>query len=151
MDTGVRLQRYIVQEFGEMYTLPFLKSGVVATLVAVGICMALVFGTGGDDGSGGLTIWPLFGTTNQLMAGLTLLIVSVMLLRRGVKSWYTLLPMVFLLVMTIIALLIQLQSFFMKSQWLLLGLDVVILGAAILVSLECASVLRREWPRKNAG
>lgn len=111
MDTGVRLQRYIVQEFGEVYRIPALKNGTVATLSAVGICMGLVFGTGGDDGAGGLTIWPLFGTTNQLMAGLTLLIVSVMLLRRGVKSWYTLLPMAFLLSMTVIALLLQMKTF----------------------------------------
>lgn len=146
MDTGVRLQRYIVQEFGEVYQVPALKNGKVATLTAVGICMALVFGTGGDDGAGGLTIWPLFGTTNQLMAGLTLLIVSVMLLRRGVKSWYTLLPMAFLLSMTVIALVLQMQTFFANAQWLLLVLDIIILIASILVSLECVSVLRREWP-----
>ncbi|MBS9779755.1 MAG: carbon starvation protein A [Moraxellaceae bacterium] len=149
MDTGVRLQRYIVQEFGEIYHLPALKNGTVATLTAVGLCIALVFGTGGDDGAGGLTIWPLFGTTNQLMAGLTLLIVSVMLLRRGIKSWYTLLPMVFLLAMTVMALLIQLQSFYGKEQWLLLVLDIIILIASILVSFECASVLRKEWPTKD--
>ncbi len=149
MDTGVRLQRYIVQEFGEIYHLPALKNGTVATLTAVGLCIALVFGTGGDDGAGGLTIWPLFGTTNQLMAGLTLLIVSVMLLRRGIKSWYTLLPMVFLLAMTVIALLIQLQAFYGKEQWLLLVLDIIILIASILVSFECVSVLRKEWPKKD--
>lgn len=149
MDTGVRLQRYIVQEFGEIYHLPFLKNGTVATLSAVGICMGLVFGTGGDDGAGGLTIWPLFGTTNQLMAGLTLLIVSVMLLRKGVKSWYTLLPMAFLLAMTVMALLAQLLSFYNEAQWLLLALDIIILIASIMVSLECVSVLRREWPSKE--
>ena len=48
-------------------------------------------------GSGGMLIWPLFGTTNQLMAGLTLLVVSVMLLKSGRSVWYTLLPMAFLL------------------------------------------------------
>ncbi len=149
MDTGVRLQRYIVQEFGEIYNLSPLKNGAVATLTAVGICVGLVFGTGGDDGSGGLTIWPLFGTTNQLMAGLTLLIVSVMLLRRGIKSWYTLLPMAFLLVMTVIALLIQMKAFYIKAQWVLLVLDIIILIASILVSFECVSVLKREWSKKR--
>lgn len=148
MDTGVRLQRYIVQEVGEIYHLPFLKNGTVATLTAVGICIGLVFGTGGDDGKGGLTIWPLFGTTNQLMAGLTLLIVSVMLLRRGIKSWYTLLPMVFLLTMTALALLFELVKYFKHHNWLLLFLDMVILIAAIMVSLECVSILRKEWPNK---
>ncbi len=149
MDTGVRLQRYIVQEFGEIYNLSPLRNGTIATLTAVGICVGLVFGTGGDDGSGGLTIWPLFGTTNQLMAGLTLLIVSVMLLRRGIKSWYTLLPMAFLLVMTVIALLIQMKVFYIKAQWVLLILDIIILIASILVSFECVSVLKQEWSKKR--
>lgn len=149
MDTGVRLTRYIFQEWGEIYHIPVLQKGTVATLAAVGTCVLLVFGTGGTDGSGGLTIWPLFGTTNQLMAGLTLLIVSVMLLRRGIKSWFTLLPMVFLLLMTVIALIMQVQSFYQQQLWLLLFLDIVILIASLLVCLESASVLRREWPKSG--
>lgn len=147
MDTGVRLQRYLLEEFGEIYRLPALKNGYIATIFAVVVCMLLVFGTGGADGAGGLTIWPLFGTTNQLMAGLTLLVVSVMLLRRGVKSWYTLVPMVFLLLMTVIALLLQVEIFYRKGHWILLAMDIVILVAAMMIALECTSVLRREWPR----
>ncbi len=145
MDTGVRLQRYIFEEFGQIYNVPALKNGYVATISAVLICMLLVFGTGGANGAGGLTIWPLFGTTNQLMAGLTLLVVSVILLRKGVKSWYTLIPMAFLLVMTVLALMLQLYSFFQKEQWLLLSLDIIILICAIMISFECISTLRREW------
>ena len=147
MDTGVRLQRYILEEFGEIYRLPVLKNGYIATILAVVVCMFLVFGTGGADGAGGLTIWPLFGTTNQLMAGLTLLVVSVMLLRRGIKSWYTLLPMAFLLLMTVVALLLQVKIFYGNGQWVLLAIDLVILVAAVMISLEALSVLRREWPR----
>ena len=149
MDTGVRLQRYILEEFAELYRFPVLKNGYVATIFAVVVCMLLVFGTGGADGGGGLTIWPLFGTTNQLMAGLTLLVVSVMLLRRGVKSWYTLLPMAFLLVMTVIALALQVRTFYGKEEWVLLAMDIVILVSAVMISLECICVLRREWPKSD--
>lgn len=70
MDTGIRLQRYIVQEWGEIYRVPALKGGITATVVAVGECLLLAFGAGGG-GSGGLAIWPLFGSTNQILAGLT--------------------------------------------------------------------------------
>lgn len=147
MDTGIRLLRYLFEEFGDAYHIPVFKNGYVATVSAVVICMLLVFGTGGADGSGGLTIWPLFGTTNQLMAGLTLLVVSVMLLRRGVKSWYTLVPMAFLLLMTTIALITQVKSFYLKEQWLLLILDIVILVFSILIILECTSILRKEWSK----
>ncbi|WP_227430366.1 carbon starvation protein A [Psychrobacter sp. I-STPA6b] len=145
MDTGVRLQRYIFQEFGEIYNLPALRKGVVATLLAVGTCLLLAFGAGGIDGSGGMIIWPLFGTTNQLMAALTLMIVTVILLRNGKTVWYTLAPLSFLLIMAIFALLLQLKTFYGDGNWLLIFLDIIILIATIMVTFESFSVLRREW------
>ncbi|RLW69241.1 MAG: carbon starvation protein A, partial [spirochete symbiont of Stewartia floridana] len=68
MDTGVRLQRYIIQEWGKRFNLPFLKKNINATLVAVGTCVLLAFGAGGSSGKGGMAIWPLFGASNQLLA-----------------------------------------------------------------------------------
>lgn len=145
MDTGVRLQRYIFQEFGEVYNLPALKKGVVATLLAVGTCLLIAFGAGGIDGSGGMIIWPLFGTTNQLMAALTLMIVTVILLRKGKAVWYTLAPLTFLLIMAVFALILQLKSFYLEGNWLLIVMDIIILIATIMVTFESFSVLRREW------
>ncbi|MBF5055483.1 carbon starvation protein CstA [Alcanivorax sp. 521-1] len=143
MDTGLRLQRYIFQEWGEIYNQAWMRKPFPATLLAVISCLVLAFGAGGADGSGGLLIWPLFGTTNQLLAGLTLLVVTVMLVRRGRPTFYTLVPLVFLLLMTLAALLIQLKGFYTEQNWFLLCLDLVVLVAAILVTLECAAALRR--------
>lgn len=145
MDTGLRLQRYIFQEWGEIYNQKWLTRPLPATLLAVASCLLLAFGAGGADGSGGLLIWPLFGTTNQLLAGLTLLVITIMLVRRGRPAIYTLAPLVFLLVMTLFALLIQLKSFYDKQDWFLLGLDVVVLVAALLVTLECAAALKKAF------
>lgn len=149
MDTGVRLQRYIFQEWGEIYKISFFKKGRTATILAVFSCLLLAFGAGGLDGSGGMIIWPLFGTTNQLMAGLTLLIVTVMLMRKKSPLWFTLLPLLFLLTMTIIALVLQLASFYADKNWLLIVLDIVILIAGILVGLESFSVLKKEWHKQK--
>ncbi|MEC8879200.1 MAG: carbon starvation protein A [Pseudomonadota bacterium] len=143
MDTGLRLQRYIFQEWGEIYNIGWMRKALPATLLSVASCLILAFGAGGADGSGGLLIWPLFGTTNQLLAGLTLLVITVMLVRRGRPTFYTLGPLVFLLVMTLAALLMQLRDFFQKENWFLLGLDLVVLVAAVLVTLECVAALRR--------
>jgi carbon starvation protein len=148
MDTGVRLQRYIIQEWGTIYSLPILNNNAVATLLAVGACLALAFGAGGPTGAGGLIIWPLFGTTNQLLAGLTLLVITVMLVKFARPVWYTIVPLTFLLAMTILALLFQLWEFYTQAKWLLLCLDVVILVAAIFVALEAVSAFMRE--RKQA-
>ncbi len=142
MDTGLRLQRYIFQEFGEIYNQPWMRKPLVATLLAVGSCMLLAFGAGAD-GSGGMIIWPLFGTTNQLLAGLTLLVITVMLVHLRRPMWYTLAPLCFLLVMTVVALLTQLRTFYQQENYFLLFLDIVVLVAAILVAMECAAALKR--------
>ncbi|WP_100640049.1 carbon starvation protein A [Marinobacter salexigens] len=143
MDTGLRLQRYIFQEWGDIYNIKWMAKPLPATLLSVGTCLALAFGAGGADGSGGLLIWPLFGTTNQLLAGLTLLVVTVMLVRKGSPTFYTLAPLVFVLAMSLFALLIQLKGFYDKADWFLFTMDLVVLVAAIFVTLECISALKR--------
>src|SRR5690606_39192670 len=90
-------------------------------------------------------IWPRFGTTNQLMAALTLMLVTVILLRNGSAVWYTLAPLSFLLVMSIFALLIQLRTLFTEGNWMLIIIDIIILIATNLVTFESLSVLRKEW------
>ncbi|MEH6797801.1 MAG: carbon starvation protein A [Halopseudomonas sabulinigri] len=142
MDTGLRLQRYIFQEWGEIYNQEWMKKPLVATLLAVGSCMALAFGAGAD-GSGGMIIWPLFGTTNQLLAGLTLLVITVMLVHLKRPMWYTLAPLCFLMVMTVVALVLQLRTFYQQENFFLLFLGVVVLIAAILVAMESGAALKR--------
>jgi len=143
MDTGLRLQRYIFQEWGNIYNVGWMQKALPATLLAVGSCLLLAFGAGGD-GSGGMMIWPLFGTTNQLLAGLTLLVITVMLVKLGRPMWYTLAPLIFLLTMTTLGLLIQLKSFYDKGDWFLFTLDIIILVAAILVILESGATLTKQ-------
>nr|WP_298409938.1 carbon starvation protein A [uncultured Halomonas sp.] len=153
MDTGLRLQRYIFQEWGEIYNQQWMKKPAIATLLAVGSCLILAFGAGAD-GSGGLIIWPLFGTTNQLLAGLTLLVITVMLVRLKRPMWFTLVPLIFLLIMTVLALLLQLRSFYEAGNYFLLVLDIIVLIASILVAMECAASLkrvRRELATKSEG
>ncbi|PYE35565.1 carbon starvation protein CstA [Idiomarina fontislapidosi] len=140
MDTGLRLQRYIFQEWGNIYNISWMQKALPATLLAVISCVALAFGAG-SDGSGGLAIWPLFGTTNQLLAGLTLMVITVMLVRLGRPMYVTLLPLIFLLIMTVFALFIQLKGFYMQENWFLFGLDIVVLVAAVWIALEATSAL----------
>ena len=144
MDAGVRLQRYIVQEWGTIYKIPALQNGYIATFLAVAACVALAFGAGGADGQGGMLIWPLFGTTNQLLAGLTLLVVSVMLVKLRRRYIFTLVPMAFVTGMSFLAALYQLWDLFTSGQYLLAGLDIVIVIASIFVLLESTAAFTRE-------
>ena len=150
MDAGVRLQRYIVQEWGTLYNIKPLQNGYVATGVAVGACLVLAFGAGGSGGTGGMIIWPLFGTTNQLLAGLTLLVVSVILVKLGRPSRYTMIPMVFVTTMAFVSALIQLRDLYAAGNYFLVIVDLLIVVASIFVMLEATSAFMRE-KRKSAA
>jgi carbon starvation protein len=143
MDSGVRLQRYIIQEWGDIYNIPILRKGILATLFAVGCCLALAFGAGGASGSGGLIIWPLFGSTNQILAGLTLLVITVMLIKMGRPAKYTMIPMIFVLITSSWAALIKLKEFYEAGNWLLVTIDVVVVITTFMVILEATSVISR--------
>lgn len=143
MDTGVRLQRYIIQEWGKIYRIPLFQNGILATVVAVSCCLLLAFGAGGASGSGGLVIWPLFGSTNQILAGLTLLVISVMLIRYGRPARYTMLPMIFVLITSSWAALIKLQEFYAAGNWLLVTIDLIVVITTFMVILEAASVIAK--------
>jgi carbon starvation protein len=151
MDTGVRLQRYIIQEWGTIYSIKPLQGRTVSTLVALTSCIMLAFGAGGGAGTGGMIIWPLFGTTNQLLAGLTLLVISVLLLKLGRPVLYTLVPLSFLLVMATWALILQLAQFWRSQQYFLVFMDALILGATILVALEAVAALQRARKDRDRG
>ncbi|WP_261624236.1 carbon starvation CstA family protein [Nesterenkonia marinintestina] len=140
MDTGVRLKRFVVQEIGQLAGIRL--NTVVATIVTVGIALALTFSQGGD-GSGGMLIWPLFGTTNQLLAALTLMIVTIMLMRKGRPFLPVLIPALFVLIVSAWAAFVQLGTFYADGEWLLLGIDVVIIIAAAWVLVESAIAMGR--------
>jgi len=141
MDSGVRLQRYIIQEWGDIYNIPLLRKSVVATIVAVAACLLIAFGAGGSSGTGGMIIWPLFGSTNQILAGMTLLVISVYLIKLRRPAWVTLAPMTFVLVMSLLAGVVTLMKFIGEKNYLLAGINIVVLITTALVILEAASAI----------
>ncbi|WP_336704984.1 carbon starvation protein A [Micrococcus terreus] len=140
MDTGVRLQRFVVAEIGEI--MGFKLKTWVATIIVLVVTMGLAFGAGAD-GSGGMVIWPLFGTTNQLMAALTLSVIAVMLIQLRRPVWPVMIPLVFVAIVSVYALIIQLGTFFSTQNWLLLVLDVIILVCALWVIVEAVAAMNR--------
>ena len=98
---------------------------------------------GGASGSGGLIIWPLFGSTNQILAGLTLLVITVMLMKFGRPAKYTMFPMIFVLITSSWAALIKLKEFYEAGNWLLVTIDLIVVITTVLVILEAASVISK--------
>jgi len=105
LDVATRLGRYILQELSN-------RHGPTAAAVATGITAAVPAVVLVAAGPGGYrTFWTLFGTSNQLLAALTLLAVSVWLHRSGKRYWFTFAPMLFLMVITLWSLVGQTIQF----------------------------------------
>jgi len=134
MDTGVRLQKYVFQEFGEMWHQKWLTNRIIATFLAAGTSLLLAVREPG--GQGALVIWPLFGTANQLLAGLALLTITVWLKHRKIPVIYTMIPMIFVLVMTIWAMLINLHNYFAEGKIILIVFGLLILGGVFWIISE---------------
>ena len=141
MDTGVRLQRYIISELGAQYGVKVAQNRWLATLIAVASCAVLALGI--DRGAGGMRLWPLFGTTNQLTGALSLLVVTLFLLSLKRKIWVTAIPMIFLLFMTTWAMVLNLIRYYTDSQAVLLAVGGAIFVLELWLIFEAAGAVRR--------
>jgi len=143
LDTGARIQRFVLAELSETYHIRPLANRYFAGALGVGSALILAVTQGG--GQGGLALWPLFGTTNQLVAGITLLIVSIWLKRQGRPYLYTLVPMIAVAVMTAWAMVGNLFDYYANFEelWLLSLSGTLILALDIWILLEGFRTLRQ--------
>ncbi|MFC1539198.1 carbon starvation protein A [Candidatus Latescibacterota bacterium] len=140
LDTATRLQRYIVTEFSTANNIPFFKNMYAATGLATLSAAGLAFYDG--TGQGALKLWPLFGTINQLMAALALLLITVYFVRNKKPVLITLLPFLFMVVMTGWAMVINIGTYYDTKNWLLLIIGLIVFILEIWMILESVIVLK---------
>jgi carbon starvation protein len=147
LDTSTRIQRYVVGELATDLRLPLLTSRWAATSFAVLTAAGLAFATGAD-GTGAMILWPLFGSANQLLAALALLLVTLYLKRKGgMKFVVTAVPCVIMLVITTWAMVKNELLFINKNNWLLVAIGGVIFALALWMTVEAMlTFLRVQLP-----
>jgi carbon starvation protein len=150
LDTGARIQRLVIAELAGAYGVKPLTNRFVAG--AVGISAALLLAVTQGGGEGGLALWPLFGTTNQLVAGVTLLVVSVWLKKQGRPFLYTLVPMALVASVTLWAMVGNLVQYFAdwEQLWLLAISGSLIVVFDIWIVIEGLRLLLEARPNSTA-
>lgn len=134
LDTATRLGRYIFEEFFQM------RGGVARYLATLGTLALPTFfalinlkDAQGNPIPAWKAIWPVFGATNQLLAGLTLLVLAVWLKRTGRKRGFIYLPLVFMTVATLYALVLLIQQYGLS---LIGGIAIILLVLAVVLIVE---------------
>ncbi|TLD72030.1 carbon starvation protein A [Phragmitibacter flavus] len=170
LDSATRLQRYVIQELADLFEptqeaaakaaatgqsagwnpLGLLRGTHGATMFAVITAFGLALFPGPGKpwswdtiGTGGLVLWPLFGATNQLMAGLALMVVAFWLIRRGIPSWLASLPMIFMLIMPAWALFIDINKWLNGGSYLLVIFGLITITVEIWMVIEAFLL----WPK----
>jgi carbon starvation protein len=153
MDAGLRLTRYIIQEWGNIYQISPLKNNYISTTVAVGACLMLAFGVsnGNYPGDGGTLIWPVFGATNQILASMTLIVLSVYLLKLGRPAKNLIIPMCLILFMASWAGIWYVMDYVSKGQWILVLIQVAVMVSALFIILEAWSTVSKLVREDNEG
>ncbi len=141
LDVCTRLGRYVLQEITGLKGWVGGAVATILTLVLPSIYLAYM------PPKSFMTFWVLFGTSNQLLAALTLIGVSVWLWRTGRPVWFALAPAIFMLGTTCTALVMNFFSFLNKQSispstmnLTNMAIAVVLFGLSIFVAFEALRV-----------
>ncbi|MBE3575149.1 MAG: carbon starvation protein A [Firmicutes bacterium] len=151
IDAGTRVGRYLLQEAGGLIWKPMANVNWMPGALLAGALMSFAWGYlvyGGTIA----TIWPLFGTANQLLGAMTLAIGTTLLVHMGKRryAWVTAVPLAFMTVTTVSAGILNIvQNYLPKGNYLLAVLSaiIVILVAALLAT--SVQTWLRDWNRGN--
>ena len=116
LDTATRIQRFILNEFGLVTKVKFLSNRYIATVIAIIPAIMLAFWNLSEPGTGtvrqaGWVLWPIFGASNQMLGALTLMVLTLYYWQKKKPILPLLLPMLFILVLTFSALIVNAIKF----------------------------------------
>jgi carbon starvation protein len=124
LDAAVRLNRYLFEELWAILfrnTPRLLRHYWFNAALSVVLMWILAYSNAFSS------LWPIFGTANQLLAALALLAISAWLLLRKKKKFFTLIPAVFMITTTVASLLILLLNYYRSKNYLLMTADLLLL------------------------
>ncbi len=140
LDTATRIQRFILNEFGIATGVRALSNRYTATIVAIIPAILLAFWNVVEPDTGtmrqaGWVLWPIFGASNQMLAGLTLMVLTLYYWQKKRPILPLLIPMFFVMGIAITALVVNAIQFYGQNS-ILFGLTIILLGLIIWMAYE---------------
>jgi len=136
LDTSARMQRFFFQELFSRNGKSIFSNRYFSTAVVTGTAAVLAFASG-TDGKGALSLWPLFGTINQILAALALVVVTIYLRQKGGNKWlFTALPALFMGIITLYAGITSFSGYLNQDNLLLFAINLVVLILTVWIIAE---------------
>jgi carbon starvation protein len=149
LDSGTRLLRYNIEEIVSSIGVNWIGR-YSASLLAV--CLIGVFAFYEINGQpAGLALWSLFGSTNQILGALTLLTIAIYLKQRSRNFWPYFIPMVFMMIVTLSAMVTNLSTYWSDGDVLLTSVAGAIFVMSLWLVVEAYLRLRRDDNQTVAG
>lgn len=137
LDTAARITRYIAAElFGDGLGIKIFKNRYFSTLIVIIFAGLLAF-------SDWKKIWPIFGASNQLIAAIVLIILTLYLLNMKKPIKYTIYPAILMLLTTVSALVYQTTAFFRQRNFLLAAIGIILIVLAAFVVMEAVKSFKK--------
>jgi len=137
LDTATRVNRYITGELlGEGLKWKIFQNRYFSTAVVIFFAGYLAFGNW-------KAIWPIFGASNQLVAALALVVVTIYLWAMKKPTKYTIYPGIFVLLTTTGALIYQVGGFIVDRNYLLAIIGLILLILAVFMVREGIIVVQK--------
>ena len=150
LDTATRIQRFIITEIGTAIKFQPLQNKYLATICAVIPAVILTMWSIPDPVTGGMkqtawVLWPIFGASNQMLAALTLMVLTLYFWQRQKPILLLLIPMLFIMIITFAALMIKAQIFFSQGNALLFGINMVMIVLIIWMVIEGVLIVKNKF------
>ena len=142
LDTCTRLARFTLQEYVEDMPQPaaqvLAKNRYLSTTVVV-ILSILLLASGEFS-----TLWPIFGSANQLLAALALLTIAVWLIKKNISATFVTIPMFFMFTVTLASLGLFAWKNYQEAGYVLAGIAALLFVLAIALIFLAIQSLKKE-------
>ena len=140
LDSATRIQRLIISEIGSRTKINYLKNRYIATILAIIpailLCFISITDTSGNSKQMAWILWPIFGASNQMLAALSLLTLTMYFWMKKENIIPLIIPFFIVLTIAFSSLVIKCIDFYKSNNYLLLIIDLIMISMILWMSYE---------------